>query len=208
MDYYLTQLTGGVFSLKKGCLVAAVGIGIIVLLAIILVSQYIGIRNHIVTADEEINAAWAQVDNALQRRSDLIPNLVATVKGYAAHESDVFTAIADARSKMAGAGTINEKAEAASEFEGALSRLLVVIENYPELKADTSFIRLQDELAGTENRLSVERMRYNELVRDYNAYIRRFPQSIIAGMMNVEARTYFEIEEAARKAPVVDFSTP
>lgn len=194
--------------MKKGCLVAAVGIGIIVLLAIILVSQYIGIRNHIVTADEEINAAWAQVDNALQRRSDLIPNLVATVKGYAAHESDVFTAIADARSKMAGAGTINEKAEAASEFEGALSRLLVVIENYPELKADTSFIRLQDELAGTENRLSVERMRYNELVRDYNAYIRRFPQSIIAGMMNVEARTYFEIEEAARKAPVVDFSTP
>ncbi|HBL67647.1 MAG TPA: LemA family protein, partial [Firmicutes bacterium] len=178
--------------MKKGCLFAAVGVGIIVLLAIIFVSQYIGIRNHIVTADEGINGAWAQVDNVLQRRADLIPNLVATVKGYAAHESEVFTAIADARSKMAGAGTIDEKAEAATEFEGALSRLLVVIENYPQLKADASFIRLQDELAGTENRLTVERMRYNDLVRDYNAYIRRFPQSIIAGMMNAIARTYFE----------------
>lgn len=194
--------------MKKGCLFAAVGVGIIVLLAIILVSQYIGIRNHIVTADEGINGAWAQVDNVLQRRADLIPNLVATVKGYAAHESEVFTAIADARSKMAGAGSIDEKAEAASEFEGALSRLLVVIENYPQLKADASFIRLQDELAGTENRLTVERMRYNDLVRDYNAYIRRFPQSIIAGMMNAIARTYFEIAESARQAPVVDFNTP
>ncbi len=194
--------------MKKGCLFAAVGVGIIVLLAIILVSQYIGIRNHIVTADEGINGAWAQVDNVLQRRADLIPNLVATVKGYAAHESEVFTAIADARSKMAGAGTIDEKAEAATEFEGALSRLLVVIENYPQLKADASFIRLQDELAGTENRLTVERMRYNDLVRDYNAYIRRFPQSIIAGMMNAIARTYFEISESARQAPVVDFTTP
>jgi len=194
--------------LKKGCLFAAIGIGVIVLLAIILVSQYVGIRNHIVTADEDINGAWAQVDNVLQRRADLIPNLVATVKGYAAHESEVFTAIADARSRMAGAGTIDEKAETASEFEGALSRLLVVIENYPELKADASFIRLQDELAGSENRLTVERMRYNDMVRDYNAYIRRFPQSIIAGMMNAEARTYFEIAESARQAPVVDFTKP
>ena len=194
--------------MKKGCLFAAIGIGVIVLLAIILVSQYVGIRNHIVTADEDINGAWAQVDNVLQRRADLIPNLVATVKGYAAHESEVFTAIADARSRMAGAGTIDEKAETASEFEGALSRLLVVIENYPELKADASFIRLQDELAGSENRLTVERMRYNDMVRDYNAYIRRFPQSIIAGMMNAEARTYFEIAESARQAPVVDFTKP
>lgn len=194
--------------MKKGCLIGIV-IGLVALVLVFSVfGSFISMRNRIVSMDEDINGKWAQVDNALQRRTDLIPNLVATVKGYAAHETKIFTDIADARSRLMGAGSQSEKATAAGEFEGALSRLLVVVENYPQLKADQNFLRLQDELSGTENRLSVERMRYNESVQSYNSYIRRFPTSIVAGIMNAEKRTYFEIPKEARETPKVDFSTP
>lgn len=194
--------------MKKGCLVG-IAVGLVILVVVVaLAGSFISTRNRIVAMDEDINGKWAQVDNALQRRADLIPNLVATVKGYAAHEQGILTEIADARSRLIGAGSQSEKAAAAGQLEGALSRLLVVVENYPQLKADTNFLKLQDELAGTENRLSVERMRYNESVQAYNAFIRRFPASIVAGMMNAEKRTYFEISEGAREVPKVDFSTP
>lgn len=168
-------------------------------------SWYIGTRNNLVQLEEGIDAAWAEIDNQLQRRSDLIPNLVSTVKGYASHEEGVFTNIANARAKLAGAGSVAEKAEGYNEMQGALSRLLVVAENYPELKADGNFTRLQDELAGTENRLAVARKRYNDQVKQFNTKIRIFPGSIIAGSMGFEKRDYFEIDEAARTAPKVDF---
>lgn len=179
----------------------------VVFMAGSLFSWYINTRNQLVFLEENIEAAWAEIDNQLQRRSDLIPNVVATVKGFASHESEVFTNIADARSKLAGSTTVTEKAESYSQMESALSRLLVIVENYPQLKSDQNFIRLQDELAGTENRLAVARKRYNDGVRDFNARIRMFPASIIAGNMGLEKKTYFEIAEPARQAPSVNFGS-
>ncbi len=184
-----------------------IGLVIVVVLVISLFSWYVGNRNELVGLEEEINAAWAEIDNQLQRRSDLIPNLVATVKGFASQEKEVFTNIADARAKLAGAGTVQEKAEGYNELQGALSRLLVVVENYPELKSNENFIRLQDELAGTENRIAVARKRYNDTVKQFNRRIRMFPANIIAGSMGLEQRDYFEIEESARSNPQVDFSS-
>ncbi len=187
--------------------------GIIMVIAILgvlvfaLGSWYIGTRNNLVQLEEQINSAWAEIDNQLQRRSDLIPNLVSTVRGYASHEEDVFTNIADARAKLAGAGTVGETAEGYNEMQGALSRLLVIAEAYPELKANQNFTRLQDELAGTENRIAVARKRYNDQVQRFNTGIRLFPGSIIAGSMGYEKRDYFEIEESARTAPQVDFGS-
>ena len=177
-------------------IVAIVGIGLI---------WYISARNNIVVLDEDINAAWSEIDNQLLRRSDLIPNLVATVKGFAEHEQEVFGQIAEARAKLAGAGTVAEKAEGYNELQGALSRLLVIVENYPDLKSNENFIRLQDELAGTENRIAVARKRYNDKVRSYNSRIRRFPTSIAANGMGFDTREYFEIDESARVAPAVAF---
>jgi LemA protein len=159
----------------------------------------------LVHLEESVSSNWAEIDNQLQRRNDLIPNLVTTVRGYAAHEHDIFTSIAEARARLAGAGSVAETAAASNQLEGALSRLLVIVENYPQLKADQNFIRLQDELAGTENRLAIARRRYNEGVREFNARIRFFPASYIANQMQLERKPYFEISEAAREVPVISF---
>jgi len=180
-------------------------VGIIIVFFAIIGGWFIGTRNTLVTMEEKIDGAWAEIDNQLQRRADLIPNLVATVKGYAAHEREVFTQVAEARAKLAGATTVTGKAEAYNQLQSALSRLLLIVERYPDLKANTNFIRLQDELAGTENRIAVARMRYNDSVRAFNTKIRRFPASIVANMMGLEKKDYFEIEEAAREVPRVEF---
>lgn len=180
---------------------------VIIVVVLIFVSWYIRSRNEIVTLDEQINSAWAEIDNQLQRRSDLIGNLVESVKGVMAQEREVFTAIADARAKLAGASTVEESAAGYNEVEGALSRLLVVMENYPELKSGTQMTQLMDELAGTENRIAVARKRYNDEVQRYNTKIRTFPGSMIAGSMGFEKRDYFEIEETARTAPKVNFGS-
>ncbi len=161
--------------------------------------------NRFATQDEAVRAQWSQVENQLQRRHDLIPNLVETVKGFAQQEKDVFQAVADARAKMAGAGTLNERVAAASAESSALARLLVVVENYPQLKSNENFLRLMDELGGTENRIATERMRYNEAARDYNTMRRRFPGNLMAGMFGFEERPYFEVPPEAKAAPKVDF---
>lgn len=175
--------------------------GVLVVLAIATVSRY----NGLVAKREGVDSAWAQVQNVLQRRADLIPNLVATVKGYAAHEKEIFEHIADARSRLAGAKTPAEATTASNALDSALSRLMVIVENYPQLKANENFVRLQDELAGTENRISVERMRYNDVVRDYNQGLRTFPNSVFAGMFGFTARDYFQASAKAQTAPEVKF---
>ena len=180
-----------------------IGLGIVELVIIVtLVSTY----NGIVSKNETITAKWAQVDNQLQRRNDLIPNLVNTVKGYAGHEKGVFEAVTNARSQWAKAGSVDEKVKAASAVDAALSRLLFVTENYPPLKADGTFLKLMDELSGTENRIAVERMRYNEAVRDYNVTVRMFPGNIVAGISGYKvASEYFKAEEKAKAVPEVKF---
>ena len=163
-------------------------------------------RNSIVTLDEDINAAWAEIDNQLKRRSDLIGNLVASVKGVMDQETEIFTAIADARSRLAGANSVEETAEGYNQVEGALSRLLVIMENYPQLQSGQQMTQLMDELAGTENRIAVARKRYNDEVRKYNTRVRTFPGSMFANSMGFEQRDYFEIDESDRETPRVDFS--
>lgn len=190
---------------KKGA--ALIAVGIVVVLIIIIAAWFISARNNLVAMDEQIDSAWAEIDNQLQRRADLIPNLVNTVKGYASHEEEIFTDIANARSKLAGGGTVQEKAEGYNQMQSALSRLLVVVENYPNLKADAQFTRLMDELAGTENRIAVARKRYNDTVRTFNTKIRMFPTSIIANSLGMEKQPYFEISEEARETPEVDFES-
>lgn len=156
-----------------------------------------GYFNQFVNMDEGIRNAWSQVENQLQRRSDLIPNLVNTVKGYTPHEKEVFTNIANARAKLAGAKNVDEKIDAANQMTSALSRLLVVVEQYPQIKEDLSFNRLMDELAATENRLTVERKRYNDKVLEYNQVRREFPSSLVAGLFSFVDATYFKAEEGA-----------
>ena len=181
-------------------------VGIVVFLLILVpVLFFKGTYNNLVTLDEGVKAAWAQVENQLQRRYDLIPNYVETVKGYAAHEKDVLVKVTEARSRVAGAGSVNEKIEANNQLSSSLSRLLVVIERYPQLKANTNFLRLQDELAGTENRIAVERRRYNETVKTYNIKIRRFPNNIVAGMFGFEKAAFFEVPKERQEAPKVKF---
>ena len=178
-------------------------LGVIVLIIII---SFVSVYNGIVTKNETITASWAQVENQLQRRNDLIPNLVKTVKGYAAHEKTVFEEVTAARSAWAKAGTVDEKVKAASVIDAALSRLLLVVENYPNLKADQTFLRLMDELSGTENRIAVERMRYNGSVKDYNITVRMFPGNVIAGMFGYKPATeYFKAEAKAKAVPEVNF---
>lgn len=162
--------------------------------------------NRFVGQEEGIKAQWAQVENQLQRRNDLIPNLVQTVKGTAAQEQTVFKAIADSRARMAGATTPEEKMAAANEQETALGRLLVVVENYPDLKSNESFNRLMDELAGTENRIAVERMRYNEAVQAYNTARRQFPANVTAKVFGFKEYPFFQAPAEARQAPKVDFA--
>jgi LemA protein len=181
-------------------------LGVVVLAAVILGGKAVGIRNDLVTQREAINGAWSQVDVALQRRADLIPNLVETVKGFAAQEKEVFTNIANARAQLAGARNPAEKIAANSALDGALSRLLVVVENYPQLKSNENFLRLQDELAGTENRISVERRKYNEIVQRYNTSIELFPNNIAASIFGFQRNdAYFKTDPGARDAPKVKF---
>lgn len=177
---------------------------LVVLLAVIalpLLTSY----NSLVAAEETVNGAWSQVENQLQRRTDLIPNLVNTVKGYASHEETVFTEVTKAREKLIAAGSVAEKAEADQELSSAVSRLLAIAENYPELKADANFRQLADELAGTENRIATARMDYNNAVQAYNTRIRKFPTVIVAKIFGFEPKEYFKAEENANKAPTVDF---
>ncbi|HSA07688.1 MAG TPA: LemA family protein [Candidatus Gastranaerophilales bacterium] len=183
-------------------------VGGILLLLVILFGSFIGTYNSLQIQDETVTSSWAQVENQLQRRNDLIPNLVNTVKGYASHEKEIFTNIAESRSKLAGAvksGNVGDVNKANAEFSGALSRLLAIAENYPNLKANQNFIALQDELAGTENRIAVSRKDYNETVKVLNAKIRTFPTVIIANISGIKAREYFEVEESAKQAPDVKF---
>ena len=161
--------------------------------------------NTMVSLKEQIDAAWAQVENQLQRRNDLIPNLVSVTQGYAKHEREIFTRVAEARSQLIGAGTRAAKIEAAENLGSALSRLLAIVERYPELKADTQFTRLSDELAGTENRIATERRRYNESVREYNTYIKRLPQTLIARSFGFAPEPYFEATKDAQQVPKVSF---
>ncbi|HZD07163.1 MAG TPA: LemA family protein [Candidatus Limnocylindrales bacterium] len=184
-----------------------IAIGIIVLLLIVGFSSYVGARNQMVTKNETVKAAWSQVDIVLQRRADLIPNLVETVKGFALQEQTVFGDIAKARSRLLSANTPTDKIAANQQLDGALGRLLVVVENYPQLKSNENFLRLQDELAGTENRIAIERKRYNDALQDYNTFIGLFPNSIWAGMAGFKRNdAYFAASEGAKTVPKVDFS--
>lgn len=176
----------------------------ILLLATLLVLPGCG-YNRLIAQGEATDAAWSEIDNQLQRRNDLVPNLVATVKGFAAHEQEVLTQVTEARSRVAGAGTPADKMAASNELSGALSRLLVVVERYPELKADQNFLRLQDELAGTENRLAVARMRYNDAARAYNTSAKSFPTLITARLFGFESKPYFEAPAETKAAPKVEF---
>jgi len=187
--------------MKKGTIILILIIAVLAVVILPAVSSY----NRLVALSEDVETALSQIDNQLQRRNDLIPNLVNTVKGYAAHEEEIFTRIADARSRLIGAGSLEEKAEASEELSGALSRLLAIAENYPELKANENFRQLADELAGTENRIATARRDYNNAARVYNTTIRRFPTVIIANIFGFERYEYFEADESARQAPEVNF---
>ncbi len=183
-------------------------LGVVVLLGVLAYSLFAGTYNQFVTQQEEIKQRWAQVDNQMQRRMELIPNLVETVKGFAAQERGILEAIANARTKYGGAVQIPDKIAAANELQSALARLLVIVENYPTLKSDQTFIRLMDELAGTENRIAVERQRYNESVQTFNANIRRFPNIFLAQLYGFSSSTYYEVPAEAKIPPKVDFTPP
>ena len=184
--------------MKKGLIVI---VAIIVIIVIALVASY----NGIVSKSEEVDNKFADIDTQLQRRADLIPNLVNTVKGYAKQEQDVINAVTDARAKLVGANTVSEKAEADQELSSALNRLLIVVENYPELKSSENFRQLSDELAGTENRIATARRDYNQAVKEYNLQIKKFPTNIMAGMFGFGEKEYFEAKETAQEVPSVNF---
>ncbi|MCK5051061.1 MAG: LemA family protein [Candidatus Cloacimonetes bacterium] len=198
---------------KKGCLIT---VGIIVFLIIITISSVVGTYNNMVKLDEGVKEKWSQVENVYQRRYDLIPNLVNTVKGYAAHEKETFTAVTEARAKAGGTFNISDQVlndpamfqkfqQAQSSLGGALQRLMVVMEKYPDLKANQNFLALQDQLEGTENRIAVERKRFNEAARYYNTYIKMFPKVILANMFGFNEKQYFKSTEGAEEAPKVEF---
>lgn len=181
-------------------------IGLIVLAAVVIIAVMIGTAyNGLVKKDEQVNTAYANIESQLQRRNDLIPNLVETVKGYAAHETEVFTAVTEARERMMAAQGPDAVAEADGELTQALGRLIAVAESYPELQANENFLSLQDELAGTENRINTARMDYNAAVQTYNASIRSFPTNILAGIFGFERREQFQAQEGAQEVPAVDF---
>jgi len=181
-------------------------LAILLVIGLLLGSSFVSRRNQMAIKREAVNAAWSQVDVVLQRRADLIPNLVETVKGYAAQEVTVFGDIAKARSALLSASTPTDKIAANQRLDSALGRLLVVVENYPQLKSNENFLRLQDELAGTENRIAVERRRYNETLQDYNTYISLFPNNLVASMSGFARNdAYFKADEGARQVPKVNF---
>jgi LemA protein len=182
---------------------------LVALIALVVFGQYVGVRNTLVTKNEAVKAAWSQVDIVLQRRADLIPNLVETVKGYATQEQTVFGDIAKARSALLSAGSPSEKIAANNQLDAAIGRLLVLVENYPQLKSNENFMRLQDELAGTENRIAVERKRYNDTLQDHNTYIQKFPNNVFAGWSGFKPNdAYFKATEGSREVPKVNFGTP
>ncbi|MFN0117436.1 MAG: LemA family protein [Elusimicrobiota bacterium] len=188
--------------MKKVLVVLGVLVGLVVLAGAFI----IGPRNQMVAGEEAITASWAQVENVMQRRSDLIPNLVNTVKGYAKQENEIFTQIAEARAKLAGARTVSDKIQANQGIDSALSRLLVVAENYPQLKSNANFMALQDELAGTENRIAVERMRFNETIQNFNVLVKKFPGNVVAGFFGFKPKdTYFQAAPEAKAVPKVEF---
>ncbi len=187
--------------MKTGLIV----IGVILLIIFAFVGMGVSRYNHLIQLETSVDASWAQVENQLQRRVDLIPNLVNTVRGYADHEQEIFTEVANARSRLLAANTPEEQIVANQGLEGSLGRLLAISESYPQLKADGSFIRLQDELAGTENRIAVERMRYNESVQKWNASILQFPTVLIASSFGKTARPFFQATPQAQDVPRVEF---
>jgi LemA protein len=193
----------------KGLIAVIVVLAVIAIVVFAVFGQYVSVKNTLVSKNEAVKAAWSQVDIVLQRRADLIPNLVETVKGYAKQEQTVFDDIAKARSALLSAGTPQEKINANGQLDGALIKMLSLVENYPQLKSNENFLRLQDELAGTENRIAVERKRYNDTLQDYNTYIQQFPNSLFAGWSGFKPNeAYFQASEASREAPKVNFSTP
>lgn len=188
--------------MKKSVLITIlVIVAILVIGGITIGSTY----NNILAKSESVDGKFADIDTQLQRRADLIPNLVNTVKGFTNHEQEVIDSVTEARSKLSGASSIQDKAAANSELTSALNRLLVVVENYPDLKSSQNFIQLSDELAGTENRISVARKNYNDAVKEYNLSVQKFPTNIIAGMFNFEKKPYFEASEGSQNAPTVNF---
>ena len=192
--------------MKTALIVIAILVVVLGLLGLIVGAKYVGIRNDLVTQREAVTTQWSDVDVALQRRADLIPNLVNTVKGFAQHETEVFKDIADARARLAGGRTPGEKIQANQQLDSAISRLLVIAENYPALKSNENFLQLQDELAGTENRIAVERRKYNEALQHYNASIDVFPGNCVASLAGFHRNdAYFKTEPGARQAPKVQF---
>ena len=188
--------------MKKVLIVLGILVALFLVAALAFGGMFVGRRNQMVTIREGIDGAWAQVDTVIQRRADLIPNLVATVKGIADQEKEVFSNIANARAAMSGARTPSDRIAANDQLGGALSRLLMVVENYPQLRSSQNFIRLQDELAGTENRIAVERRKYNQTVQQYNTYIQLFPNNVVASISGYEREdAYFRTTEEARQAP-------
>jgi LemA protein len=191
--------------MKTGVIVLVV----VAVIALLAGGAYVSSRNQMVTKNEAVKSAWAEVDVVLQRRADLIPNLVETVKGFAAQEQTVFHDIASARSALLGAKTPADKIAANGQLDGAIGRLLLIVENYPQLKSNENFLRLQDELAGTENRIAVERKRYNDTLQDYNTFIGLFPNSLFAGWAGFQRNNaYFTASESSREAPKVQFPAP
>jgi LemA protein len=191
--------------MKKGTIVLVA----VAVIAVVFAGMYVSSRNQMVTKNETVKSAWAQVDVVLQRRADLIPNLVETVKGFAAQEQTVFHDIASARAALLGAKTPSDKIAANGQLDGALGRLLLIVENYPQLKSNENFLRLQDELAGTENRIAVERKRYNDTLQDYNTFVGLFPNNIFAGWAGFQRNNaYFAASESSREAPKVLFPAP
>src|SRR5437016_12608903 len=188
---------------------ALIAIAVLVIIVLIVFGQYVTVKNTLVQKNEGVKAAWTQVDMVLQRRADLIPNLVETVKGYAQQEQKVFGDIAKARSALLSAGTPEQKIAANQQLDGALGRLLAIVENYPQVKSNENFLRLQGELARTENRIAIERKRYNETLQDYNTYIQQFPHNIFAAWAGFKPNeAYFAASEGSRQVPKVNFSTP
>jgi len=191
--------------MSKGLKITLIVLGILVIIGWGIAQWVISGYNNVIAMDEQVKSQWAQVENQLKRRYDLIPNLVETVKGYASHEKELFEFIAEARTKYFQANTVKGKIQASNQLEGVLSRLLLLQENYPQLKANESFLKLQDSLEGTENRISVERMRYNQAVQLLNTYIRTVFGRIFAGIAGVSSAEYYEVPEAEKAVPKVKF---
>ena len=193
----------------KALIAVVILVVIVGLIGAVCFGAYVSTKNTLVSKNEAVKSAWSQVDVVLQRRADLIPNLVETVKGYAKQEQTVFGDIAKARSALLSAGTPQQKIAANGQLDGALGRLLLVVENYPQLKSNENFLRLQDELAGTENRIAVERKRYNDTLQDYNTYVQQFPNSLFAGWAGFKPNdAYFQASEGSRVVPKVNFASP